>query len=227
MSKIIKQWSYEGSTGPDFWCDLDPAYSIAKSGKRQSPIDLSNANDTKLTPIEIYYHDTPLDVVNIGCMIQVNYSSGSYIMIDSQSYQLQQFHFHIPSEHSVDQHFYAMELHLVHQHKDGHLAVIGVFVNEGKFHSEIQKVWDALDETKSDSNSSSTVNASYLLPEDKTRFQYNGSLTNPPCSEDVLWLVLSHPIEFSKEQIDTFKSFYPQNARPIQPLNGRVILKAE
>jgi carbonic anhydrase len=225
-------WSYQGPTGPEAWGDLDPKFQIAKTGTRQSPIDLDATISAELAELEFDYQDsalTPLRVVNNGHTIQVNYEPGSHITVDQQDYELLQFHFHTPSEHTKQQRHSPMELHMVHKNADGQLAVVGVFIEEGQANSEIQKIWNLLPNEAAErvSTMGLSVNASKLLPAVKNRFQYNGSLTTPPCSEGVLWLVLENPIELATHQIDTFRQLFSGNARPIQSAHSRFILGSE
>ena len=229
-------WSYEGQLGPENWGDLDPDYEIAKTGKRQSPIDLNadSAITSQLARIEFNYEASPLSVVNNGHTFQVNNRSNSHILIEGQRYNLLQYHFHIPSEHTVEGEYYPMEMHFVHQNAAGELAVVGVFLDEGLHNPVLQKAWDYLSAKEGTLNDPQTlINPIDLLPFQAkfasmlVRYQYNGSLTTPPCSEGVLWLVLKKPIEVSKEQIDLFESIFEMNARPVQPHNQRFLLESK
>ena len=218
-------WGYEGSNGPYYWGDLKDEFATCKDGKRQSPIDISAAIVTSLADIEIDYQDTPLDIVNNGHTIQVNYQPGSHITIGSKQFDLLQFHFHSPSEHTVGGKAYPMVAHLVHKASDGQLGVIGILLKEGKANALIDQLWTHLPPHAGEKASveGELVNVSGLLPVDMTYFNYSGSLTTPPCSEGVNWMLLATPVSLSAEQIERFRSLYTFNARPVQPINGRPI----
>lgn len=218
-------WGYEGSGAPYFWGDLKSEFSTCKDGKQQSPIDISAAIVTTLAKIQIDYHDAPLDIVNNGHTIQVNYKPGSSITIGSKQFDLLQFHFHSPSEHTVGGKVYPMVAHLVHKAADGQLGVIGILLKEGQANALIDQLWGHLPPHAGEKIAveGETINVTGLLPKDMTYFNYSGSLTTPPCSEGVNWMLLTTPVSLSAEQIERFRSLYAFNARPVQPVNGRPI----
>lgn len=218
-------WTYEGDSGPQHWGDLEPDYSACKTGKHQSPIDIHNPERTDLPKLSFAYHPVPLRIINNGHTIQIDYAPGSFITIDHQKYQLVQFHFHHPSEEKINGHAYDMVVHLVHQDSAGHLAVVAVLFKKGRANPLIQRLWDhlprqvGLEETVENVQ----VNAADLLPQHAEYFAFDGSLTTPPCTEGVRWLVLSDPGGISPAELGTFSKVYSNNARPTQPLNGRVV----
>ena len=218
-------WTYDGATGPSYWGDLADEYAACKFGNSQSPINILGAINASSVDIGFHYQATPLSILNNGHTIQVNYEPGSTITLGDEDYDLLQFHFHTPSEHQVDAHTFPMEGHLVHKNKDGGLAVIGVFIEEGHsnpfFESLINYLPAHADEEKS--VSSVHLNVMDLLPDDHAVYSYSGSLTTPPCSEDVAWNVMAAPIQASSEQIEAFSKIMGQNARPIQPVNARAV----
>lgn len=217
------QWGYEGAFDPTQWSKVSSEFESCQLGRNQSPIDLNLTDEGEADEIEFNYQPTTVQVVNNGHTIEVEgYKSGNTISIEGEVYQLVQFHFHTPSEHRINNQSSAMELHLVHQNEAGKLAVVGIEIEAGKENKAIALIWDAIPDNKADRNSIN-INAASLLPEDRTFVSYAGSLTTPPCSEEVSWNLLLEPIEISPEQIETFKSFYTYNARPIQALNGRLI----
>jgi carbonic anhydrase len=222
-------WGYEGAGGPEHWGDLKDAYETCGEGMAQSPIDLKQGVGAELKAIQTDYKSTPLKIVNNGHTIQVNYETPSSYVIDGKTYKLLQFHFHTPSEHTVEGEFHEMELHLVHQNDQGQLAVLGVFMEQGKKNSVIEKIWDHMPtEINSEKTVSGvTVNAANLLPEEKSYYHYYGSLTTPPCSEGVNWTVLKSPISVSKKQVKAFADLIGDNNRPVQPLNSRFILETD
>ncbi|MBI1194584.1 MAG: carbonate dehydratase [Gammaproteobacteria bacterium] len=219
-------WSYTGIGAPQYWGDLKEDYALCKDGTKQSPVDISAATITSLDDIKTDYKATPLDIVNNGHAIQVNYAPGSSMTVDGKTYQLLQFHFHSPSEHTIGGKSHALEAHLVHKADDGQLAVIGVMIDAGGPDNPfIAKLWSAFPAASGDHNTPEgvEVNVADLLPPDLNHFNYTGSLTTPPCSENVNWLVLSAPIQISDAQLEQFRASIVHDNRPVQPLNGRVV----
>jgi carbonic anhydrase len=217
-------WEYEGHNGPERWGEMYPDWAIASKGKEQSPIDLAFAASSNLPEITFDYKASPLEVVNNGHTIQVNYKPGSTIKVGDETFELLQFHFHSPSEHTVENSFYGMEVHFVHKNKNGELGVIGVFLAHGKANKTLQKILDnaPLEPGKNEVNGV-TIDANDFLPSDKRYYAYSGSLTTPPCSEGVRWHVMRDPINVSEEQINKFREIVGENARPTQPLNQRIV----
>jgi carbonic anhydrase len=221
---IAPQWGYEGDTNPTKWGKITRDFATCELGVDQSPIDITGAVTGKPTQIAFNYKSSPLNVVNNGHTIQVNYAPGSTISIDGTEYALLQFHFHTPSEHKIAGKAAAMELHFVHRNAAGKLAVVGVMMNEGKEHPLIAQVWKAIPPTgKTNTMSNSSIDASNVLPLSKSYYTYDGSLTTPPCSEGVKWHILAAPITVSSAQIREFAKLYPLNARPLQPKQTRHI----
>ncbi|EIJ79853.1 carbonic anhydrase alpha type [Bacillus methanolicus PB1] len=224
-------WSYKGETGPEHWGELDPANSTCVNGSEQSPINIEFSHvkaDKKLESIHIQYKPTPFSLVNNGHTVQGNAKTDSnIIVVEGNEYKLVQFHFHTPSEHQYNGNNYDMELHLVHKDANGKLAVLGVMIQEGKENEKLASVWDVLPkkETEKEISIKESVDLQALLPQDKTSFHYNGSLTTPPCTEEVKWVIFKQPIEMSKEQIQAFQQIFPDNHRPVRPLNEREIIR--
>ena len=218
-------WGYGGASNSTRWGELSSEFETCELGRDQSPIDVSVTEEGESTEIEFDYESTSnVEVVDNGKTIEVDYEPGNNITIKNEVYELVQFHFHTPSEHTIDNESSAMELHLVHQNEAGELAVIGILMEAGAENDTIASIWSAIpSQNKAAQNSGITIDTASLLPEDKTFVSYDGSLTTPPCNEQVNWNLLLEPIELSVEQIETFESLYPYNARPIQPLNGRSI----
>lgn len=220
-------WGYEGEDGPEHWGDLDPDYAACSNGIHQSPIDIDTAAviHVDLPDIQINYQASTLKVVNNGHTIQAKNSAVNYIEVEGARFDLLQFHFHASSEHTVQGSAYPMELHLVHQNAAGALAVIGVLIAEGLENPVFNPIWDNLSAlTAEDFPLPNPLNLDDLLPADQRTYRYTGSLTTPPCSEIVSWLVMAAPIEMSQAQIQAFAAIYDGNARPVQALNGRYIL---
>jgi carbonic anhydrase len=220
-------WGYSGHEGPEHWGELDPKYSACSEGKNQSPVNLTGMIKSDLSPITINYQSGGNEILNNGHTIQVNYKPGSTITVNGHEFELKQFHFHSPSENTIEGHSYPMEAHFVHADKEGNLAVIAVMFKTGKKNVELEKAWAHMPENTGDKNTlPKSLDASSLLPHNHDYYRFNGSLTTPPCSEGVWWLVMKYFNTASKEQIDKFVNTmgHPNN-RPVQSINARVILK--
>jgi carbonic anhydrase len=224
-------WSYGGEHGPSHWGNLQPSYATCATGKRQSPIHIEDHNTLQgpAEPIQINYQPSNATVVNNGHTIQVNVSGNNSITVRGTAYQLLQFHFHHPSEEQINSRRFTMVAHLVHQSAQGQLAVIAVLLGAGQANALIHQVWTymPLDHGDKVNMPPGLLNLSELLPKDQRYYQFLGSLTTPPCSENVLWMVLKEPMTLSPEQIRLFAQMFPNNARPVQPLHGRVVRNAQ
>ena len=217
-------WSYEGLDGPDRWGKMNPAWSTCDSGQRQSPIDIRDGIGVDLEPIKFDYVPTYFRILNNGHTVQVSVGMGSRMTVMGRSFDLVQFHFHRPSEERVNGRGFEMVAHLVHKDLDGRLAVVAVLIERGTAHELIQTLWNNLPlEQHHDYAPDATIDPMAILPADPSYYTYMGSLTTPPCSEDVLWMVMKQPIQLSQEQIAIFSRLYSNNARPIQKGNGRLI----
>lgn len=216
-------WSYEGDTGPANW-GRHPKWSQCGTGTRQSPIDLRDGMKVDLEPIVFDYRPSAFNVVDNGHTIQVNVGAGNTIALGGRAYELVQFHFHRPSEERINGKGFEMVVHLEHKDTEGKLAVVAVLLERGKAQNMIQTVWNNLPLEKNDVVTPSIVlNVADLLPARREYFTYMGSLTTPPCSEGVLWMVMKEPVQASPAQMALFSRLYPLNARPIQANSGRVV----
>ena len=223
-AQAAEHWSYAGHGGPANWGELEPAFATCKLGHVQSPIDIRGAKVADLPPIKFDYRPSPLHVIDNGHTIQVNYAPGSSIDVGGARYELVQFHFHKPSEEKIDGKSHAMVAHLVHRDADGKLAVVALLIDQGGASPTIDTIWKNLPKEKEkEISADATVDAANLLPGDKGYYTFQGSLTTPPCSEDVRWFVLKTPVKIAEAEITAFGKLYPMNARPTQPLNGRAI----
>jgi carbonic anhydrase len=221
-------WGYEGPTGPEKWAEMDPANAVCKLGGAQSPVDLTNPlRVAALAGLQVEYASTRVKITNNGHTFQINVDKGSSLKIDGKRFDLLQFHFHTPSEHTLDGKPFPLELHLVHQAADKTLAVIGVLMTEGTTNTVLGRFWERLPRSQGEVDSGVTIDIKDLLPRATDEyFTYSGSLTTPPCTESVRWIVLKQPIQVSKSQIATFKSVFPMNARPTVPLGARYLLSS-
>ena len=220
-------WGYSGIVAPQYWGDIKEEYRLCSEGKSQSPIDISSAVVTSLPGIQVAYRPVPLDIVNNGHAIQVNYAPGSAIRVGGKTYELLQFHFHSPSEHTIGGKAHDMVAHLVHKAADGQLAVIAVMIDGGAAQDNpfIESLWKYLpaEAGQSQRPEGASVNVADLLPADLNYFNYSGSLTTPPCSEGVNWFVLTAPVQISDAQLARFREVIFNDARPVQPVNGRTV----
>jgi len=222
------QWSYEGPGGPDAWARLKPEFAACGTGMRQSPIDIQGGIRVQLDPIAFDYKAGPYRVLDDGHTIQVKVAAGSAIEVNGRRYELEQFHFHRPSEERIDGKRYEMDVHLVHRDGEGRLAVVAVLLEPGAAQGVVQAVWNHLPLEKGDETMvRAPLDPGALLPEDRGYYTYMGSLTAPPCSEGVLWMVMKKPVPVSAEQIAIFGRLYPMNARPVQAASGRLIKESE
>ncbi len=229
------EWGYAAENGPDVWGHLNQEYILCGEGTHQSPIDIVNPMPTQLSPIFYeYYTATSVNVHHNGHTIEVAYPEGSRIQIDGTDYQLLQFHFHAPSEHTVEGKSFDMEMHLVHESEAGDLAVVGLLIESGRHHPAFDPIWASLPSSPLEKQRIENVvidldlmlssNGQMRDPAIQTfpsTYRYDGSLTTPPCTEGVKWIVLTTPAEMSESQIAAFKAIIHGNNRPVQPLNGR------
>ena len=224
QSLLPTHWDYEGAGGPESWSKLRPEYNKCATGTRQSPIDIRGGIAVDLEPIRFDYRPSSFSVIDDGHTVRVNVEPGNSITITGRRYELAQFHFHRPSEERINGRQYDMVVHLVHKDVDGRLAVVAVLLDRGSAQAIVQSVWNNLPLEKGDEVHAGTrIDLSQLLPEDKRYYTYMGSMTTPPCSEGVLWMVMKQPVPISVEQVSIFSRLYPMNARPIQQADGRLI----
>ncbi|WP_028579713.1 carbonic anhydrase [Desulfogranum japonicum] len=220
-------WGYTGHEGPEHWGGLAEPFSACKDGRNQSPIDIVPNLDADLSPLTITYIPGGSEIINNGHSIQVNYTAGSTLTLDGQVFELKQFHFHTPSENTINGESFPMEAHFVHADKDGNLAVLALMFKEGTANKELAKAWAQMPQAVGGQESlHQTVDAAALLPANQGYYRFNGSLTTPPCSEGVHWIVLKESAQASKEQIAQFsKVIGVPNNRPVQPVNARIVVE--
>ena len=228
-------WHYEGAEGPAHWGTISTKFASCQNGRAQSPIDIvsparaatPDAIVAAFAPasLRVVHHEHVADALNNGHTIQVNYSEGDTLTVGGRAYQLVQYHFHAPSEHTVEGKQFPMEMHLVHTNGEKQLAVIGVLIVEGAHNAAFDPIWANLPVTKGVEKHLEhvTVDVDALLPKAHTTYRYDGSLTTPPCSEGVKWFVMTTPIALSPAQIGAFTALFHGNSRPVQPLNGRPV----
>ena len=218
-------WTCAGDTGPAHWGVLDPATAMCAKGKRQSPIDIVDAG--RAEPLLVNFHEkaTSAEVINNGHTVQVNVVGAGGISVGGKEYTLKQFHFHTPSENHINGKTYPMVAHLVHQSDEGKLAVVAVMFEPGESgpidslpHPDVAGQKIALP---------AGFDVAAMLPANKGNYQFIGSLTTPPCTEGVQWIVLNHSMTVAPSTIIAFHQIMGDNARPLNPLNGRRIASAD
>jgi carbonic anhydrase len=225
-------WGYTGDIGPAHWADLSPEFALCGSGKRQSPIDLSGASRVKDVTLERRLGPTVLsieqrarvmDLIDNGHTIQITNDVEVHVEIDGRQYDLVQYHFHAPSEHTIDGRYWPLEAHLVHKSADGQLAVVGVLFEEGKHDPIWDPILTALPSGPGGERhiENLDLDPGELQPLEASFFRYEGSLTTPPCSEGVQWIVMAEHPQLSREQLDLLDSHLHDNNRPVQPLGDR------
>jgi carbonic anhydrase len=219
-------WSYTGATGPEFWGSLSPDYALCASGLEQSPVDIPAGAPVNTADLGFAYKPSPLEIENNGHTIEAVYEPGSTITLDGTRYTLDQFHFHTRSEHAVAGQHTPMELHLVHKSATGAITVVGVLLKEGAENPAYASVFQNIPTQPGPAKEvpGASVDAAALLPSTRTYWRYDGSLTTPPCTQDVNWVVMTEPVEVSAAQIAAFTAAYQDNERPIQAFNSRTFI---
>lgn len=224
VARPVIPWSYEGEGAPANWGKLRSDYVTCDSGKRQSPIDIRDSINVDLEQIRFDYKPTLFRIVDTGHTVEVHVGEGSTLSVMGKQYELVQLHFHRPSEERINGKVYDMSVHLVHRSLEGQLAYLAVLLEKGGEHPLIQTLWNNLPlEVGQELVPEVSIDLNGLLPENRTYWTYMGSLTTPPCTENVLWLVLKQPLQVSPEQVAIFSRLYRNNVRPLQPANNRLI----
>ncbi|MBV7256423.1 carbonic anhydrase family protein [Pacificimonas sp. WHA3] len=219
-------WGYEGPAGPASWGDLSAEYEMCKIGRMQSPIDLAAANAQGDVHVSVAYDAGALTVLNNGHTVQANFDAGSTMTSGDMTFDLVQVHFHTPSEEAIAGKRYPMVGHFVHADSEGRLAVLGILFEEGAANAELQKIVDAApaDKTPAHTISGTMIDPNGMLPGDMGVYRFQGSLTTPPCSEGVNWHVVKQPVTASASQLAAMTDIMGNNARPLQPLHGRLVV---
>ncbi len=220
-------WEYEGKTGPENWGKLSPDFATCEIGRNQSPINIEDTMRASLKPIRGIQKFPAKEIFNNSHTVQVNFKTGNMLVLDSAPYQMKQVHFHAPSENTIKGKSYPLEAHFVHADAKGNLTVVGVMFNVGKANAGLTKLWSQMSDKEGKPIALKTrVTPAEMMPENRAYYRFSGSLTTPPCSEGVRWILLKTPMTASKEQIEAFeKAVHHNNNRPVQALNGRVVVE--
>lgn len=217
-------WGYDGLTAPESWGKLSPEYTTCNSGKYQSPINLVWSRPIAKPDINLNYQESAAQVTDTGRTIMVNIAPGNFATIRGETFELRSITFHSSSEHTLSGNSLPLEVHLVHTNSTGQVAILAYFAIEGPRNATIDKIWSHIPSQKNiEQIVNSKVLVSEMMPKKFNHYNYIGSLTTPPCTEDVQWNILNTPITMSRDQILTFRQIYPHNNRPVQPLNGRKV----
>jgi carbonic anhydrase len=219
-------WGYEGEQGPSHWGDLDVASKACSIGSQQSPIDIRSSITARLPPLQIAWPKKPNMIVNNGHTIQVNADPGNTLTVGKDKYDLLQYHFHHPSEHLIGGKNFPMEVHFVHRNAAGNLAVVGALMTAGRANAAFNKIVAAMPAKEGPAIKMAAADPNQMLPAKRSYYQYSGSLTTPPCSEVVNWLLLREPIQVARADIDAFGKLFPMNARPAQKEHRRFVLSS-
>ena len=224
---VAQHWGYSGEARPENWSKIDPKFAMCALGRNQSPVDLAGVVKADLKPLKIEYQAGAVEILNTGHTVQVNYAAGSRLTVDGRAFELKQFHFHAPSENRIGGKQFPLEAHLVHADADGNLAVIAVMFQEGAASPFLARLWEKLPKAAGDKSPlGAGLNVSHMLPAGRDYYRFNGSLTTPPCSEGVWWMVLKKAGSASRAQIEDFsKTLGFANNRPLQPVNARILLR--
>jgi len=220
-------WGYQGAEAPEYWGRLAPEFITCDTGKNQTPINIAGAIKANLAPLVINFHANKQSVINNGHTIQVTAEGGSSIVVDGERFELKQLHFHTPSENHIDGQSFPMEVHFVHANEKGELLVLGMMFKQGRANEALMSTWQQLPIMINQTQTLDVpINLENLLPKNLSYYRFNGSLTTPPCTEGVRWIVLKEAVTASVEQIEKFDLLMGHHTnRPLNPLNARVILE--
>ncbi|VAX01906.1 Carbonic anhydrase, alpha class [hydrothermal vent metagenome] len=220
-------WGYGNSNGPTHWSEINPDFSLCKNGKNQSPINISGFIKAPHESLKPHYKSKVDEIVNNGHTIQINMHAGSNIKIDNTHFNLNQFHFHSPSENTINGKSFPLEGHFVHTDKNNNLVVLAVMFENGDKNTALETLWKHMPINSGEhKNLTNNITVSNLMPKNMDYYRFNGSLTTPPCSEGVRWYVFKNPIKVSKQQVDQFhETIHHANNRPVQSINARLIIE--
>lgn len=221
-------WSYSGATGPTKWGKMDKEFALCGNGQLQAPIDIpdSKARKGDIPPVLFNYKPSAYTIVDDGHTIVVKFpaGTGSKMTLEGEPYELTAIEFHKPAEMKVDGKVHDMSAHLMHKARDGKLLIVAVSLDQGNENALIKSFWTHMPNTKGkEVEIAEKVNPTALLPSSKGYYAFGGSLTTPPCTESVSWVVMQKPVQISADQVRQFAKVYPNNARPTQPVNDRDI----
>jgi len=224
-AKKTLAWSYDGKEGPEHWGKLSEEFSMCSAGSTQSPIDIEESLDANLKPLKLLQKFPAKEILQTNHSIQLNFRDGNIVAIDNITFKLKQANFHTPSEHSIQGKSFPLEAQFLHSDIKGNMAIVAVLFREGRPNPGLEKV---LKQLPNESNKAVTLKsrllASEMMPSNQDYYRFSGSLTSPPCTEGIRWILIKTPMTASKEQIDALAALTQHNNRPLQALNGRLIV---
>jgi carbonic anhydrase len=216
---------------PIFLSALGAAANTCNSGLHQSPIDITAAvvKQQILPALNFDYHSVPLRLANDGHTVRVRFGKGQQLLIGKQSYSLQQFHFHTPGGDRIAGEEFPMAAHILHKSASGQLLAVVVLFRLGAENPVLTTLLPLIPPQRDGDHSPAKANidATALLPANKAYFRYTGSETAPPCTEGVEWIVLKQPVQLSAAQLADYRKRFADNARVVQPLNGRTVQESQ
>lgn len=221
-----EDWSYSGKTGPTYWSSINKEYALCASGKEQSPVNIDRVQKKSL-PLGINYHNGLFKIEKEQYTVTlIPLNNTNSINLNGTNYPLQAFHFHTPSEHTINGVHSDLEIHFIHEDMKKSVVSISVLVNSGRLNKEFQKIMNPNLMDEDNEEKIVKINLQSFIPYTSKKVSYNGSFTTPPCTEGIKWIVFNKPIQFSDEQIHFYQNYFNPNSRPVQPLNGRVLFES-
>lgn len=242
---IDVKWGYLGNIGPSYWSQISPDFLLCSKGKMQSPINIPRKVLPSTATMTFHYQAAPMriiddgttdlmigneqTIINSGHSVQLNFPQegvGEFVIFKGEQYRLVQLHIHTPSENQLRGRSFPLEIHFVHQGAGGHLLVIGVLAESGNANATLQQIVQHLPSVEGQEQvvAHADINPLSLIPEQRDYYDFMGSLTTPPCSEGVQWILMAKPILVSSSQIFLLKkAMNGVNARNVQPLSRRKI----
>lgn len=217
-------WRYDGRFGPEHWGEISTDFAACSDGTQQSPIDITDATFTPLIPIQRVWNEVDWEMENIGPTMILRTSDAGETLFDDEPHQLVQIHFHAPAEHLLKGQRFPMEIQFMHVAPSGKIAALSVMVRGGAPHEEMDRLFANLPLGAGDVTRIRKLKLDDFITDIGDVYRYRGSLTMPPCDENVEWSVLSDPLFVSNAALMAFSATFPENARPIQPRNRRYIL---
>jgi carbonic anhydrase len=202
---------------------------ICENGKRQSPIDIRETVRQALPALDFHYAPAMLKLADDGHTVRVRFANGSTLKIGKERYTLQQFHFHTPGGDKIVGEEFPMAAHLLHKSPSGQLLAVVVPFRTGQENALLKTLMPRIPARADGDHSHAdvSVNASDLIPATRGYFRYSGSVTGPPCTEGVEWIVLKQPLQLSPDQLTRYRARFADNARAVQPLHQRAVLESQ
>lgn len=221
VSVTAQDWTYTDGESPEKWSEASEAFATCDIGKMQSPVDLGASTAIGSVILAGDYGPTEGTLQIARHMVQIDTGAGQGMISGNRLFNLIQVHFHTPSEHAISGERYPLTAHFVHATRDGALGVLGVMFVEGDANEGLQTIIDAM---PNGDGSAISIDMGSMVPQELDVYRYMGSLTTPPCSENVNWHVVKDTIEASAEQIAAFEKALGMSARSLQPLNNRLLV---